>query len=178
MKTEYRKEENYIIQPSNWDYCYSSDYFSCVGVLGKNRLHHYYTSEFKIHYEPGGSWSRCLSPVSVVLSGWESSTPPGWDTNPLQVSSQQTLVLIYLPRKDGRLSWLRQKRRSHKDSNLGRAGIELETSWSNHAPPKFITKTLLNRLALSVIPQYLRTLKPITFSGLCPRLKVPQLLNK
>ena len=48
--------------------------------------------------------SRHLSPVSVVLSGWECFTPPGWDTNPLQVSSQQTLVLINLPRKNGKLS--------------------------------------------------------------------------
>ena len=31
-------------------------------------------------------------------------SPPGWDTNPTQVSSQQTLVLIYLLRKDGKLS--------------------------------------------------------------------------
>ena len=49
-------------------------------------------------------------------------TLPGWDTNPSQVSSQQSLVLIYLPRKDGKLSWLRRKRRSHKYSNLGKAG--------------------------------------------------------
>ena len=28
---------------------------------------------------------------------------PGQDTNPSQVSSQQTLVLIYLPQKDGKL---------------------------------------------------------------------------
>ena len=40
------------------------------------------------------------------------------------------LVLIYLPRKDGKLSWLRRKRRSHKYSNLGRARIELGTLWS------------------------------------------------
>ena len=52
-------------------------------------------------------------PVSVVLGGWESLTPPERDTNPSQVSSQQILVLIYLPRKDGKWSWLRQKRRSH-----------------------------------------------------------------
>ena len=43
------------------------------------------------------------------------------DTNPSQVSSQQTLVLIYLPRKDGKLSYLRRERRSHKYSNLSRA---------------------------------------------------------
>ena len=54
-----------------------------------------------ILYKPSGPWSRRLSPVSVVLSGWESLTPSGWDTNPSQVSSQQMLVLIYLPRKDG-----------------------------------------------------------------------------
>ena len=39
-------------------------------------------------------WSRCLSPVPPVLSGWESLIPPGWDTNPSQVSSQQMLGLI------------------------------------------------------------------------------------
>ena len=56
------------------------------------------------------------------------------------------LVLIYLPQKDGRLSWLRQKRRSHKYSNLGRARIELGTLWlegrdltnyANHARPRY-----------------------------------------
>ena len=46
----------------------------------------------------------------------------GWDTNPSQVSSLQTLVLIYLPLKDGKLSWLRRNRRFHKYSNLGRVG--------------------------------------------------------
>ena len=35
-----------------------------------------------------------------------SLIPPGWDTNPSQVSSQQKLVLIYLPPKDGKLSSL------------------------------------------------------------------------
>ena len=81
-------------------------------------------------YEPSGPWSRRLSPVSVVLSGWESLTPPGRDTNPSQVSSQQTLVLIYLPREDGKLSWLKRKRRSHKYSNFSKVpGIELGTLW-------------------------------------------------
>ena len=61
-------------------------------------------SQSQILYEPSGPWSGRLSSVSVVLSGWESLTPPGRDTNPLQVSSQQMLVLIYLPRKDGKLS--------------------------------------------------------------------------
>ena len=50
------------------------------------------------------SWSRCLSLTSVMLSGRESLTPPGQDTNPLQVSSQQILVLIYLLWKVGKLS--------------------------------------------------------------------------
>ena len=36
-----------------------------------------------IIYKPGGPWSQCLSPVSVVLSGREPLTPPGRDTNPL-----------------------------------------------------------------------------------------------
>ena len=49
-----------------------------------------------------------------------------WDINPFQVSSQQTLVLIYLPRKDGKL---RRKRRSHKYSNLGKASIKPGTLW-------------------------------------------------
>ena len=42
----------------------------------------------------------------------------GRESNSSQVSSQQTLVLIYLPRKDGKLSWLRRERRSQKRSNL------------------------------------------------------------
>ena len=57
-----------------------------------------------------------------MLSGWESLTAPGRDTNPSQVSSQQTLALIYLPRKDRKLSWLRRERRLHKYSNFGKAG--------------------------------------------------------
>ena len=36
---------------------------------------------FSSLYEPSGPWSRWLSPVSVVLSGWESLTPPGRDTS-------------------------------------------------------------------------------------------------
>ena len=77
-----------------------------------------------------------------MLSGWESLTPPGWDTIPSQVSSQQTLVLIYLPRKDRKLSWLRQKRRLHKYSNLRKArnwtgdlvvGRQRSTNCANHA---------------------------------------------
>ena len=45
-----------------------------------------------------------LGLVAHGANGWEhlALTPPGWDTNPMQVSSQQTLVLIYLPRKDGK----------------------------------------------------------------------------
>ena len=53
--------------------------------------------------------------VAVVDSGhkWSSFSSvkqmqvfvsPGWDTNPLQVSSHQMLVIIYLPQKDGKLS--------------------------------------------------------------------------
>ena len=72
-----------------------------------------------------------LSPVSIVLSGWESLTPTGWDINPSQVSSQQTLVFFYLPRKDGKPSSLRQKRKSHKSvQTLAEPGIELGTLWS------------------------------------------------
>ena len=43
---------------------------------------------------------------------------PGRDTNPSQVSSQQKLVLIYLPRKDGKLSWLRRERKSYKSVQI------------------------------------------------------------
>ena len=56
-------------------------------------------------------WARWpIEPVlnsgfcSVLKSGWESLCPPGRDTNPSQVSSQQTLVFVYLPWKDGKLS--------------------------------------------------------------------------
>ena len=109
----------------------------------------FYISQLKlinqILYEPSGPWSGRLSPVCVVLSGWESLTPPGWDTNPSQVSSQQMMVLIYLPWKDGKLSWLRRERKSHKSvQTSAKPGIELGTLWSkgrdltncaNHARP-------------------------------------------
>ena len=42
--------------------------------------------------------------ISVVLRGIESLTSPTGHTNPSQVSPQQTLVLIFLPRKDGKMS--------------------------------------------------------------------------
>ena len=42
--------------------------------------------------------------ISVVLIGWEFITSPGQETNLLQVSSQQSLVPINLPRKDEKLS--------------------------------------------------------------------------
>ena len=52
------------------------------------------------------------------------------DINPSQVISQQMLVLIYLPWKDGKLSWLRQERMLHKSVQiLAELGIELGTLW-------------------------------------------------
>ena len=51
-------------------------------------------------------WSWHLSPVSVVLSGWESLTPLGWDTNPSQNSSQQMLVLTYCTYPRRMESWV------------------------------------------------------------------------
>lgn len=36
-----------------------------------------------------GAKGGCLSPVSVVLSVWESLTPPRWDTSPSKVNSQR-----------------------------------------------------------------------------------------
>ena len=40
--------------------------------------------------------------VSVALRRCEPLSPPGLDTKPSQVSSQQKLVITYLPRKDGK----------------------------------------------------------------------------
>ena len=58
------------------------------------------------------------------------------------------LVLTYQPWIDGKLSYLRLKRRSHKYSNLGRARIKLGTLWleirdltcicANHAHPNIL----------------------------------------
>ena len=50
-----------------------------------------------------------------------SLTLHGWDTNPPQVSSQQRLVLICLPRKDGKLSYLRRKSKANKNSYHSKA---------------------------------------------------------
>ena len=47
-------------------------------------------------------WSQCLSLVSVMLSGWESLSPPGRDTDPSQVSCYS----LFQPRKDGKLGQL------------------------------------------------------------------------
>ena len=50
-------------------------------------------------------WSRCVSPVrrsSFILSGWKSLSIPGCPS--IADSSHQTLLLIYLPQKDGKLS--------------------------------------------------------------------------
>ena len=46
--------------------------------------------------------------------------PPGRDTNPSQISSQQMLVLYLLSLNVGKPSLLWRKRRSHKESNLTR----------------------------------------------------------
>ena len=45
------------------------------------------------------------------------------------------LVLVYLPRKDGKLSWLRRKTRTHKFFKLCRDGIEMGTLWSERTAP-------------------------------------------
>ena len=67
---------------------------------------------------------------SVGLSRWESLSTTWLLANPLQVSSQQKLVLIYRNLKDGKLSYLKHKRRSHRYANIGRARIKLGTLWS------------------------------------------------
>ena len=77
-----------------------------------------------------------ISSFCSVLKADESFDPPGWDTNRSQVSSQQMLVLIYLPQKDGKLSKLRQERKSHKDSNFSRAKIK-PTNCANHSHPSY-----------------------------------------
>ena len=102
--------------------CFS---FSCIFLFffSQNMSRSPTEQKTKLNYPLRAKWpmESALSPVSVVLSGWESLTPPGWDTNPSQVSSQKTLILIYLLRKDGKLSWLRRKRKPHKYPNLDRA---------------------------------------------------------
>ena len=64
-----------------------------------------------------------------MLSGWEYLTPPGWDTSPSQVSSQQMLVTIYSSgRKE---SWVclcgKEGRTNIRISAV--PGIELGTLW-------------------------------------------------
>ena len=56
--------------------------------------------------------------VPALIFGFRVTvfTSLGRDTNPLQISSQQTLVLIYLLWKDRKLKM------SHKYLNIGRAG--------------------------------------------------------
>ena len=57
-------------------------------------------------------------------------TPPGRDTNPSQVSSQQMLVLIFLPWKDGKLSYSLGGKECHTIIQiLAKPEIELGTLW-------------------------------------------------
>ena len=60
----------------------------------------------------------------------KSLLPTRWDTNPSQVSSQQTLVLMSPPRKDGKLSQLKQIRGCTNIQISDVPGIELGTLWS------------------------------------------------
>ena len=71
-----------------------------------------------------------ISPVSVVLSRWESLTRPGWDINPSQVSSQETLVLIYLPGRMESCIGLGGKEGCTNIRISAKPGIEQGTLWS------------------------------------------------
>ena len=71
--------------------------------------------------------SRYFSPVSKALIGWESLTPPGRDTNPSQVNSQQTLYSFIYPERMESWVSLGGKQGHTSNSNLDRAGIELGT---------------------------------------------------
>ena len=99
----------------------------------------------KKYQVPSGPWSQHLSPVSVVLSGWESLTPPGWDTNPSQVSFQQTLVLRYLPQKDRKLSYLRWTRGRTNIPISGDPGSKLGTLWWEILPTAPTMPTFLKK---------------------------------
>ena len=102
-----------------------------------------------------------------MLSRWKSLPSPGRVTNLSQVSSQQTLVLKYLPRKDGKLSWLRQKRRSHKifksRQSRDRTGVlvvrkQRSYNCTNHAPTfcradwklEILVEVILNSCVLEI----------------------------
>ena len=87
--------------------------------------------------------------TTLFRSRWESLTPPGWDTNPSQVSSQQMLVLISFP---GRMeSWVGlggKEGRTNIQISKAEPRIELGTLWSesrdltnctNHARPQHHT---------------------------------------
>ena len=99
----------------------------------------YNQSQWKIYQMSNSSFCNWNSPNTL---------------NPSQISSQQTLVLIYLPRKDGKLSWLRRERKSHKSVQISaEPGIELRTLWSegncaNHAYPDGVKLNTLIRLTL------------------------------
>ena len=75
-------------------------------------------------------WSWCLSPVSVVLSGWEFLTSPGWDTNHRRLApSRRWYSFTYLVRME---SWvgLGGKEGCTNFRILAKPGIEPGTLWS------------------------------------------------
>ena len=81
-------------------------------------------SKVKSSLKPSGSFKPVLiSPVFIVLSGWESFTPLGQDTNPSQISSQWTK-----PRR--KKSLVRSGRKGHTNIHISaKPGIELGTLW-------------------------------------------------
>ena len=65
----------------------------------------------------------------LIWDRWESLTPPERDTNPSQVSSQQVLVLIYLPWKDENWVSLGRKEGRTNIQVSAKPGIQLGTLW-------------------------------------------------
>ena len=126
---------------------FCSSFFPCDHAnykLVQGTVKHFPLNQAKvILYEPSGPWSQRLSVFSVVLSGWEFLIPPGQKTNPSQVSSQQMLILIYLPRR--MQSWVRL------DGTEGHTNIQISAELgSNWRPCGWNAEILQLRQDLSV----------------------------
>ena len=90
------------------------------GVIRAYSWQYFITAKsFKLLNPLRDMWPMEPALISSFCSVKRLLTPPGWDTNPSQISSQQTLVLIYLSRK----AELAQagKKVTQISSNLGRA---------------------------------------------------------
>ena len=133
-------------------------------------------------------WSRRLSPVSIVLSGWESLTPPPFLDETLirgRLAPSKIWYSIYRPRKDGKLSqlWLEE---GHTKSSPGLQILNHQIVWFSEKYQKR-SRQVRNKISTIVPCDQLSRIEPSTYLLLRNRMlnarntkasTIPRLLTK